>query len=237
MKFIFLKFLIAHLLGDFVFQPEKWILDKEKRKLKSSKLYLHILVHTLCLLTVFLFDTQYIGGYILIIISHFLIDVGKLYVQSEKTKRFIFFIDQILHIIMIGIATYLYYPFEIDFSTIYSENILLMIACIIFATFVTSIIITNLLSYWNIEEVFKNEESLKNAGKYIGILERLFIFAFIAMGKWEGVGFLIAAKSVFRFGDLTAAKNRKLTEYVLIGTLLSFGLAILTGFVYTYYGR
>ena len=50
----------------------------------------------------------------------------------------------------------------------------------------------------------------------------------------EGVGFLIAAKSVFRFGDLSKAKDRKLTEYILIGTLLSFGLAILFGLCYEY---
>jgi hypothetical protein len=40
---------------------------------------------------------------------------------------------------------------------------------------------------------------------------------------------MIAAKSVFRFSDLAKARQRKLTEYVLIGTLLSFGFAILTG--------
>ena len=42
-------------------------------------------------------------------------------------------------------------------------------------------------------------------------------------------GLLIAAKSVFRFNDLKESNNRKWTEYILIGTLLSFGLAILTG--------
>jgi len=48
-------------------------------------------------------------------------------------------------------------------------------------------------------------------------------------GHFEAIGFLLAAKSIFRFGDLKEAKDRKLTEYVLIGTLLSFGLALLTG--------
>jgi hypothetical protein len=77
--------------------------------------------------------------------------------------------------------------------------------------------------------------SLKNAGRYIGILERVFAFAFILMGQWSAIGLLIAAKSVFRFGDLNKGKNRKLTEYVLIGTLLSFGLAILGGLGYNYF--
>jgi hypothetical protein len=70
---------------------------------------------------------------------------------------------------------------------------------------------------------------LNNAGKYIGILERIFIFTFVIMGKWEGIGFLLAAKSIFRFGDLKESKDRKLTEYILIGTLLSFGIAIAVG--------
>jgi hypothetical protein len=42
----------------------------------------------------------------------------------------------------------------------------------------------------------------------------------------EAVGFLLAAKSVFRFGDLKDDHDRMRTEYVLIGTLLSFGIAI-----------
>ena len=66
---------------------------------------------------------------------------------------------------------------------------------------------------------------------YIGILERLFVFSFILTGHFEAIGFLLAAKSIFRFGDLKEAKDRKLTEYVLIGTLLSFGIALLTGFM------
>jgi hypothetical protein len=90
-----------------------------------------------------------------------------------------------------------------------------------------------IISKWNLKE-YTEEASLENAGAYIGMLERLFVFAFIITNHWEGVGFLIAAKSVFRFGDLSKAKDRKLTEYILIGTLLSFGLAIIFGLGYEY---
>ena len=41
---------------------------------------------------------------------------------------------------------------------------------------------------------------------------------------------LLAAKSVFRFGELNKAQDIKTTEYVLIGTLASFTVAILVGF-------
>jgi hypothetical protein len=68
----------------------------------------------------------------------------------------------------------------------------------------------------------------------LGILERLFIFFFILLKYWEGIGFLLAAKSVFRFGDLSKSEDRSLTEYILIGTLLSFGMAIATAVGYKY---
>lgn len=32
---LFLKILLAHLLGDFVFQPEKWVVDKMAKKQRS----------------------------------------------------------------------------------------------------------------------------------------------------------------------------------------------------------
>jgi len=74
-----------------------------------------------------------------------------------------------------------------------------------------------------------SEDSLKNAGKYNEIIERLFVFGFILLNQWSAMGLLITAKLVFRFGDLSRAKDRKLTEYRLIGTLMSFGLAIFIG--------
>ena len=60
------------------------------------------------------------------------------------------------------------------------------------------------------------------------------MFVFIITNEWQAVGFLLAAKSVFRFGNLQEAKDRKLTEYILIGTLLSFGIAIITGMGFQY---
>lgn len=83
------------------------------------------------------------------------------------------------------------------------------------------------------EEPSQQEESLQglpNAGKWIGYLERVLILTFIYTGNVEGIGFLLAAKSVFRFGELNRAQDIKVTEYVLIGTFVSFTIAIIIGF-------
>ena len=64
---------------------------------------------------------------------------------------------------------------------------------------------------------------LKDGGMQIGRLERALIFAFIIVGEPTGIGFLVAAKSILRFEE---AKKQPVAEYVLIGTLWSFGLAM-----------
>ena len=62
----------------------------------------------------------------------------------------------------------------------------------------------------------------------IGYLERGLIFLVVLGGMAEGIGFLIAAKSVLRFG--TVREEAKLSEYVSIGTLASFARALVAAF-------
>ncbi|SMC37320.1 DUF3307 domain-containing protein [Chryseobacterium sp. YR221] len=228
---IFIKLILAHLLGDFVLQPDSWVADKENYKLKSKFLYFHVLIHTV-LSFVFLWDLQLWWEALLIGGSHFIIDAAKLSFQTIKTKKTWFFIDQLLHIIVIAGASF--YFREFDFSFLGNQEFLKIIMAALFLTTPASIFIKILLSSWTPVPDAQNAiqtESLSSAGKYIGILERLLVFTFIMVNHWEGVGFMVAAKSVFRFSDLAQAKQRKLTEYVLIGTLLSFGLAVLTGII------
>jgi hypothetical protein len=233
--FLFLKLLLAHILGDFVFQPEKWVKDKEENKVKSIKLYFHIGIHTILLLGVLQFNLQeYWLGFLLIIISHSIVDVLKLYLQKKKTKRTWFFIDQITHISILLLASSFYVNFLFSMENIITENNLLLLIFILLIVYVSSVIIKIIITQWNPESKKENDDSLAKAGRYIGILERLFVFIFVITNHWEAIGFLLAAKSVFRFGDLTSSKDRKLTEYILIGTLLSFGFAILLGVLYLY---
>ncbi|MDR6486673.1 hypothetical protein J2799_001158 [Chryseobacterium vietnamense] len=222
---------MAHLLGDFILQPNSWVADKENYKLKSKFLYIHVLIHTVLSL-IFLWDLQLWWVAVLVGITHFIIDAAKLIFQNVKTKKRWFFIDQLLHILVIAGVSF--YFREFSFGFLQNQEFLKIIMAALFLTTPASIFIKILLSSWTPAPDGPNTiqtESLSSAGKYIGILERLLVFTFIMVNHWEGVGFMVAAKSVFRFSDLAQAKQRKLTEYVLIGTLLSFGLAVLTGII------
>lgn len=226
---IFTKLILAHLFGDFILQPDSWVADKERRKLKSPYLYLHVLIHTV-LSFVFLWNTDLWWVSILVGITHLIIDASKLIFQNVKNKKRWFFIDQMLHILVILGISFYFKEFNFDFLS--NQGVLKIGMAALFLSTPASIFIKILLSSWTpVPETQSSlqTESLSSAGKYIGILERLLVFTFIMVNHWEGVGFMVAAKSVFRFSDLAQAKQRKLTEYVLIGTLLSFGLAVLTG--------
>lgn len=229
---LLIKLILAHLIGDFILQPKKWVKDKEKKKLKSPKLYLHVAIHII-LLFLIVWDLRMWPILITIGVLHLIIDAAKLIFQNKKTKRIWFFMDQLLHALSILIVYYVFTDSTFNLEYLLTENTLLFATCLLFLTQPVSIIMLTIFSKWNIEQLTKENESLKDAGKYIGILERLLVFIFIVTGHWEAVGFLITAKSVFRFGDLKESKHRKLTEYILIGTLISFGIAIATGIIFT----
>lgn len=227
---LFIKLLLAHLLGDFIWQPNSWVTDKEAKKHKSIYLYLHILLHGI-LAAILVGEIQFIPYAVLIALTHGLIDLIKLYFQKKKTKRTWFIVDQIAHVLILMAVVVLYQHEPINFQW-FNNQFWFLITGVLFITKPTSIFIKTIISIWTPEsQNSHNDNSLATAGNYIGILERLFVFCFILTGHFEAIGFLLAAKSIFRFGDLKEAKDRKLTEYVMIGTLMSFGTAIITGLI------
>lgn len=229
---LLLKWILAHLIGDFLFQTRSVIDEKERLKWRSPRLYIHIMIHFLLVL-VLTWDPGLWYVALIIAFSHWVIDCIKIHFQTTKTKAFWFFSDQLLHLLVIFLLWKWIHTPEIPLLSYWQPEYWLILTAIIFLTIPSSSIIQHLMLRWSdsIEEA--QSDSLHDAGKFIGILERLFIFGSILTGFWQTVGFLIAAKSVFRFGDLTKAKDRKLTEYILIGTLLSFGIAMATAILVT----
>lgn len=102
-----------------------------------------------------------------------------------------------------------------------------------------AVIMKRLTSRWR-KELETSEEkgdSLQSAGMWIGILERLLIVTFVLANQYMAIGFLIAAKSILRFGDQGSKFPRKQSEYILIGTLLSFCFAIFSSLIALYIMR
>lgn len=228
---LFVQLFLAHLLGDFFLQPGKWVRDKELKKWKSKFLYLHALVHLILIICI---TASFSIWKVALLLSflHLVLDGIKLQFQQPDTKRKWFFIDQGAHLITIAMIWYLKEETSFNWHALLTPPMLVLVTAVCFLLNPASFVIKTIISKWIPDPVAPpNGDSLQNAGQWIGIMERLLILTFILVGRWEGVGFLMAAKSIFRFGDLKDAKDMKLTEYVLIGTLLSFGMAIAAGLI------
>ncbi len=226
---LFLQIFLAHILGDFVFQSNVWVKSKRKKKLRSVYLYLHVLLHG-AMVMLLVWDLNFWLPALIIMGTHLLIDIMRLYLPAKNNNAAFFLLDQSLHILVLaGIAIW-WQDTKVSLVFLQSAEFLIFTTGIVFVTLPASVIIRILVSRWYDATKPPDDNSLQNAGSYIGMLERLFILAFVLLGRWEGVGFLIAAKSIFRFADIKGHPNRKLTEYFLIGTLLSIGLAMITGF-------
>lgn len=233
MTLLALKLLLAHLIGDFLLQPDAWVAQKRLKKHRSPLLYLHMGVHATALLVLLNFNMTYWLGILIILITHFIIDLLKLNLESRYNRSKLFVADQVAHLLVLLAVVYSYHPFEIAWNNIFDPVVLLFLICIIILGPVAAIIMRLAMSRWVLPED-REEDSLPQAGMYIGVLERIMVFGFIIFQQWQAIGWLIAAKSILRFSDLSRAKDRKLTEYVLIGTLLSFVMAIVTGLAYFY---
>lgn len=70
------------------------------------------------------------------------------------------------------------------------------------------------------------ESGLIAGGRMIGYCERLLIYVFVLANAPTEIGFLVTAKSIFRFGEVTGQAKRQHAEYVIIGTLVSFAYAV-----------
>lgn len=230
MIILFSKLLVAHLVGDFILFRDQEHKEKVKSLWKSQRLFLHSIVQFILALIAIL-DINYWWLALCVGISHYLIEIAIKTLLSNR-PQWTFIINQLLHTLLIGVIAYtiIYPSFTFDIELPWP-----IIAGVIAVTFPAAKFIEVFLSQWPPTKSAEKIKGLVNAGLWIGILERVLIYIFIVTNHWEGIGFLLAAKSVFRFGDLTNSKDISLTEYIMVGTFLSFCLSIAAGLITNYF--
>ncbi|MEX0811879.1 MAG: DUF3307 domain-containing protein [Chitinophagales bacterium] len=226
-QFLILQ-IVAHLLTDFFFQTDENARSKNNLGFKSTFLKWHILIVFL-LSWIFSLQVNFVFGALIIAVTHFVIDGLKIHINKHpKFGRYSFFIDQTLHLIILSAVVFLFKEYcgiqpliEINID----EKYILGFAGFLICLKPANIFIKQVFYAYQIKTPENND--LPHAGKLIGILERLLVLTFILLNQFEAVGFLIAAKSILRYKDSDTLK----TEYVLIGTMLSFGIAIIAGVI------
>ncbi len=206
----------AHAIADFSLQTDGLVQNKNRLGI----LMLHAAIHA-SLSYVVLQVWVCWQAPLFVLLVHAAIDFAKQRRKRDTATAFI--VDQIVHVFSLLALTWLSVRFSWvpAFSGIGYKPLVVLagfIATVQGAGFLVSIFTKRLIDENNLEL-----KGLLNGGKLIGQLERCLIFLFIFIGQPTGIGFLVAAKSILRFEE---AKEQKLAEYVLIGSLLSFSIAI-----------
>lgn len=228
---LLLRLIVSHLLTDFVFQPSSWITDRKANKIRSVKLVWHAIATAL---VAYALSGMYACWWlpVTILISHYLIDLAKSYLPD---KVIYFAADQLMHlavIFMIWLIINNQWQVVISVFTRITENTHFWILAMgyILVMWPLGIVIGIATAKWRNDLAATKEakDGLENAGKWIGICERVLILTFVLTNQFTAIGFLITAKSILRFGDKDKQAEKK-TEYILVGTLLSFAASALLG--------
>lgn len=227
---LLIMLLLSHLIGDFYMQCDDFCRAKNDRGFLSWQLYVHALIMAICTwlanpILSFIWPALVIG------VSHLVIDGLKSYL---KKWRYAFWIDQLLHIALLVFVSYWYrgdanhFPIS-DFNMF---KYIVLATSVLFLLKPTNIIIKQVFKAFELQLGSNNNtnDTLVLAGHVIGGVERLMVFVFVMLGEYEAIGFLIAAKSILRFKETDTAR----TEYVLVGTLLSFMFAIVVALITKY---
>lgn len=230
LPFVLLQFL-AHILADFFLQNQKMAYQKSELGFRSPLLLWHVLI-VFALSWLLSFQWTFFYGALAITVAHYLIDGTKRYIAKNRhLGPYAFFIDQTLHLlVLVGVCVLFSEADKLEPLWVppISVSGLMVLVAYLLCLRPANFFIQEVFSASKIEVAIDNE--LPNAGKLIGILERLLTLTFILVNHYEAVGFLIAAKSILRYRNDDTLK----TEYVLIGTMLSFGIAVALGISVSY---
>lgn len=221
----FSALLVAHVLADFVFQT-RWIVEQ---KHKAGVLLLHgaiVLATALALL-----GPPAFPALLALAAVHVGIDLIK--TGSNRRDLTAFLLDQAAHLASLlafavlspelwGNSPLAALPAPWPASVLHAG---LLVTGFVAATRAGGFAVGILMSApsWK-----PPSDGLADGGRIIGLLERSVIFVLIVARQYDAIGFLIAAKSILRFS--TVSESRAVSEYVIIGTLASFGWAIAVSF-------
>lgn len=227
------QWIFIHLLADFVLQNRKMVQHKKRFKQRSWLLVVHCLIHA-ALIYLLSPDKTLWQIPLIVFTSHYCIDVWKLH---RKDNLLYFCLDQLAHIAVLFVTWCLFYQpggwWHNKLQLVLDSRQGWLIASgYLVVIFPLSYLLGYATQRWREEaadHLARTSISLSAAGKWIGIFERVLVFTFVLTNHFEGIGFLIAAKSILRFNDIKGDNVRKEAEYVLIGTLMSFAASIITG--------
>jgi len=231
---LLLPLLVSHLLIDFAWQSNRWVAAKRARRFAAWPLYVHGLgaglLAWLAVSSHHLDTWRWIVP--LVTTTHILIDGLKDRIRNESRA---FLLDQAMHLIVLAVVVLILNGATHPNAMVRPHPAWVILFAFLVVWSAAGTMLGVLTRTWH--EALQ-DDGLASAGLWIGRLERLLIVVFVLAGTMESVGWLVAAKSILRFptriGNGDRDDRHKRTEYVLVGTMASFAIALLTGLLARY---
>lgn len=240
----FTLLLAGHVLADFVLQSDALVADKANPQTRARALKRHygqvVIAHAIPLALIHpafaVIVSLLLGG------VHFVIDRWKLKKEQNFPAPLRWFLwDQGLHLASLFFVAI--WMTEFPYRDLAIEEGRLMFEWLDELLFLTMLALNARLGGFVVAEFLRRykpspeasadaaaeDGEMLRTGRVIGMLERVLLFLILVQGEWAAVGFVIAAKSVVRFPELS---KRAFAEYYLLGTLASFLFAILSVLLY-----
>jgi Protein of unknown function (DUF3307) len=223
--------LLAHMLGDFVLQTAGMV----RAKRSPAILIAHGAIHAALAWTALGWTPQ-IAPVALVALGHLAVDAVKTHLLRPGFASFVG--DQAAHAALIAVASLLWpgayaaglwagLPDRLSGGAIGPLFVHLPAAMAVAAGLLAATRMGGFgigMFMQTLPPLHAPGASLPSGGAMIGLLERTLIFLFVLTGEPNAIGFLIAAKSILRFGEVQ--QDRQAAEYVIIGTLASFAWAL-----------
>ena len=232
---LLLKLLAAHLAGDFVLQSSRVAAGKAR----PAVLAVHLAIHALLLALVGLTEPGSFRlwfGLLVVLVAHGAIDAWTTRMESRDLRHLA--LDQSLHLASLCAGAAIAEPWRVAAAAgalpglMQGPRVWVVVAGAMLAVAAGATVIGRWVRPFR--EALSDESraqlaGLELAGRWIGMLERVVIFAAVLARVESLIGFVIAVKAVLRLPEARERWSRELAEYYLVGSLASLGWALVAG--------
>jgi hypothetical protein len=229
---LFLKLLTAHLAGDYLLQSSRVAREKAHPALLGA----HLLVHGALLALVGLTEPTSARLWLAllgVLLAHAAIDAWTSRVAPRDLR--LLALDQSLHLATLIAGTLVVMPDQAGEAlralgdAARRPDAWLLASGVLLAVPAGATVVGRMVQPFRealTDESRERQQGLEQAGRWIGMLERLIVFLAV-LGRTESlIGFVIAAKAVLRLPEARETHSRRLAEYYLVGSLASLAWAL-----------
>ena len=233
---LFLQLYAAHLIADFLLQPD-WI---ARAKRAPRPLLAHAAIHFFCgcALVNLGLNRRAAAAIFVLALVHVVVDHLKARLSNDGWGAFV--VDQVAHLASIAVAVLWLSAGswssvqETAGALLRSNRVYLVLSAYVGVIFGGGFLVQKVTESF-LARIEGNLKALKpglpEAGTYIGWVERFLVMTFVIAGFNEAVGLLLAVKALARFPEIKEDTKGHFAEYFLVGTLTSVGLALVGGLV------